>query len=42
LDEVEAADVMEALRELMEVYPASAESRGGRVARGLSVVEHLA
>ena len=42
LDEVKAADVMEALRELMEVYPASAESRAGRLARGLSVVEHLA
>jgi ADP-heptose:LPS heptosyltransferase len=40
LDEVEAADVMGALRELMEVYPASAESRAARVARGLSAVDH--
>ncbi len=42
LDEVEAADVIAALRELMEVYPASAESRAARVARGLSGVDHLA
>ena len=42
LDEVEAADVIGALRELMEVYPASAGSRAARVARGLSAVEHLA
>ena len=42
LDEVEAGDVIAALWELMEVYPASAESRAARVARGLSAVEHLA
>jgi ADP-heptose:LPS heptosyltransferase len=42
LDEVEAGDVIEALRELMEAYPASAESRAARVARGLSTVDHLA
>ena len=34
LDEVEAEDVIGALRELMEVYPASAESRAARVSAG--------
>jgi ADP-heptose:LPS heptosyltransferase len=42
LDEVEAQDVIGALRELLEVYPASAESRAARVAWGLSAVDHLA
>jgi ADP-heptose:LPS heptosyltransferase len=42
LDEVEVGDVIGALRELIEVYPASAESRAARVAWGLSGVDHMA
>ena len=40
LDEVEAGAVTVALGELMGVYPASAESRAGRVKAGISAVDH--
>jgi ADP-heptose:LPS heptosyltransferase len=42
LDEVEAGPVIEALQELLTIYPASAEDRVGRVAGGLSDVDHRA
>ncbi|CAN5655986.1 hypothetical protein BH10ACI4_BH10ACI4_12880 [soil metagenome] len=42
LDEVEAPQVMDALRELLTVYPASVESRVARVTGGLSGVDHRA
>jgi ADP-heptose:LPS heptosyltransferase len=40
LDEVQAGAVMEALGELMRVYPAMAESREARVAARVSAVDH--
>ena len=40
LDEVEAGAVTAALRELMGVYPPSAESRAERVRVGISAVDH--
>ena len=40
LDEVQAGAVTAALRELMGVYPASAESRAVRVKTGISAVDH--
>jgi ADP-heptose:LPS heptosyltransferase len=42
LDEVSAEDAIEALRELMAVFPASSEARAARVSRCLSEVDHLA
>jgi ADP-heptose:LPS heptosyltransferase len=42
LDEIEAEAVIAALGELVEVYPASADARGARVAEGISGVDHLA
>ncbi len=42
LDEIEAEVVTSSLRELLTVYPASADGRARRVAQGLSEVDHLA
>jgi ADP-heptose:LPS heptosyltransferase len=42
LDEVQAEDVKRALQDLMEAYPASAEARARRVAKGLSQADHFA
>ncbi len=41
LDEISAESVIAALEDLLRVYPASAEARGGRVGRSLSEIDHL-
>jgi ADP-heptose:LPS heptosyltransferase len=41
LDEISAESVIEALDDLMRVYPGSAEARERRVGESLSVVDHL-
>ena len=41
LDEISAESVMDALDDLMRVYPASAEARERRVGESLSAVDHL-
>ncbi len=42
LDEVKAQQVIEAMDELLQIYPAAAASRAARVAAGLSDVDHRA
>jgi ADP-heptose:LPS heptosyltransferase len=41
LDEISAESVIEALDDLMRVYPGSAEARERRVGEGLSAIDHL-